>query len=586
MDEILVVAAIDFGTSFSGYAYSFRKNPDQILINQKWNNGNEEEQSVAYKTPTTVLYDDKGNFNSFGYEAEDRFAVKREANQEKGWRYFRHFKMKLHQALDTSNMASNKRKGARVSRCLKLHDQYGQEMDAIKVFSDAIGYLKTTLLKTLKDSTGFTRDNDVLWVLTVPSIWGLQAKQFMREAAVNAGIHGRNLRLALEPEAAAIYCKSHEMQKEQVESTMLAFQPGESFMIIDCGGGTVDITVHTVEEDGSLKEMCLPSGGPWGGTSVDDKFFDFMKELIGVKTFEKIQTLYPSTMFDLQRAFETKKKNALNPDGCSITGGISQVLHIFKKETKKDLEKSIPKKFSNSVGITLGSRLRLSKTLMTSFFESPLQSISDHVVHLFQNTQIEHINKVLLVGGFSDSPLLKTKLEEVFPSKQFILPRDASLAVLKGAVLYGHNQRSITTRISHATYGIATDVPFDKTVHPESHLHTRRGVSLCTDVFKVMITRNQPLTIDTTFTNEFRPPNAEDVTADIEVFSSSQKDPKYTTDPECQRIGVMTIEIPDTRKGKDRLIQVRMHFGGTELYVTAVENGTENTVSATFDCLK
>ena len=36
-------------------------------------------------------------------------------------------------------------------------------------------------------------------------------------------------------------------------------------MVVDCGGGTVDITVHEMEaKKGNLKEIYKASGGPYG----------------------------------------------------------------------------------------------------------------------------------------------------------------------------------------------------------------------------------------------------------------------------------------------------------------------------------
>ena len=35
-------------------------------------------------------------------------------------------------------------------------------------------------------------------------------------------------------------------------------------MIVDCGGGTTDITVHEIDTGGRLKEIHKASGGPYG----------------------------------------------------------------------------------------------------------------------------------------------------------------------------------------------------------------------------------------------------------------------------------------------------------------------------------
>ena len=49
---------------------------------------------------------------------------------------------------------------------------------------------------------------------------------------------------------------------------MNSFIPGTVYMVVDCGGGTVDITVHqmTNHKSGHLKEIHKATGGPYGST--------------------------------------------------------------------------------------------------------------------------------------------------------------------------------------------------------------------------------------------------------------------------------------------------------------------------------
>ncbi|KAI2557402.1 heat shock protein family A (Hsp70) member 12A, partial [Homo sapiens] len=71
----------------------------------------------------------------------------------------------------------------------------------------------------LSDQAGSEFENsDVRWVITVPAIWKQPAKQFMRQAAYQAGLaspeNSEQLIIALEPEAASIYCRKlrlHQM---------------------------------------------------------------------------------------------------------------------------------------------------------------------------------------------------------------------------------------------------------------------------------------------------------------------------------------------------------------------------------------
>jgi hypothetical protein len=60
-EDYLFVAAIDFGTTYSGYALSsiddFKKDPLKIVANQAWNAGTQRHFSL--KTPTCLLLNDK-----------------------------------------------------------------------------------------------------------------------------------------------------------------------------------------------------------------------------------------------------------------------------------------------------------------------------------------------------------------------------------------------------------------------------------------------------------------------------------------------------------------------------------------------
>ena len=94
----LVVAAIDFGTTYSGYAFSLRheyeKDPLCIKINPKWEAGGR--CLISHKAPTTVLLNPKKEFHSFGYDAENKFSELSLDCEHNDWYYFRRFKMELY----------------------------------------------------------------------------------------------------------------------------------------------------------------------------------------------------------------------------------------------------------------------------------------------------------------------------------------------------------------------------------------------------------------------------------------------------------------------------------------------------------
>lgn len=92
--ECDVVVAIDFGTSSSGFAFSFnhKDGSEEIFMNKAW--GREQGYST-FKTPTCLLLNQQREFKKFGYEAAEKYAELEDA-EDRSFYYFDHFKMMLH----------------------------------------------------------------------------------------------------------------------------------------------------------------------------------------------------------------------------------------------------------------------------------------------------------------------------------------------------------------------------------------------------------------------------------------------------------------------------------------------------------
>ena len=88
----LFVAAIDFGTTYSGYAFSAKSEWTKVQTNI-WPSSNQ----MSSKTPTALLLKPDESFHSFGYDAEKAYAELAEDGDEyKDFYYFHRFKMLLH----------------------------------------------------------------------------------------------------------------------------------------------------------------------------------------------------------------------------------------------------------------------------------------------------------------------------------------------------------------------------------------------------------------------------------------------------------------------------------------------------------
>lgn len=89
-----LVVAIDFGTTYSGYAYAFQSAPEDIHL-MRHPEGGQAVGTVSYKIPTTLLLNERGEFHSFGYEARETYH-NLDAEESRNWLYFEKFKMELH----------------------------------------------------------------------------------------------------------------------------------------------------------------------------------------------------------------------------------------------------------------------------------------------------------------------------------------------------------------------------------------------------------------------------------------------------------------------------------------------------------
>ncbi|XP_052099751.1 heat shock 70 kDa protein 12B-like isoform X9 [Mytilus californianus] len=224
MCDYLMVASIDFGTAYSGYAFSlttdFKRDPLIIYSNQTWNAGNA--QLMSLKTPTCILLDKNRNVKSFGFEAESDYSQLEEEDNEnqEDYYFFHRFKMILY---DNENLEQQ-----------RLKDVTGKTLAALEVFSKFIKALKDHLLTQIIEKGKTIEPHEIRWVLTVPTIWTDASKQFMRECAHQAGIDDEKLVIALEPEAASIFCQYQEDKRASNERSLLN-RTGQKYMIIDLG---------------------------------------------------------------------------------------------------------------------------------------------------------------------------------------------------------------------------------------------------------------------------------------------------------------------------------------------------------------
>ncbi|KAK3098838.1 hypothetical protein FSP39_023537 [Pinctada imbricata] len=452
-----------------------------------------------------------------------------------------------------------------------IKDISGKPMLALEVFKAVIVYLMDHFFVHHFDHVDMVPEENIHWLISVPSIWEDAARQFMRLAAEKAGIPGRQLHLACEAESASLYC--HRQINSGIEVTSV----GTTYMIINCGGGILDISVHKVGNGGKLTEVHPSTGGAWGSTSVVADFFSFLSEIFGTDLY---QTLSPSEILKLEVEFEDVMKQLSHGSPALSSSG-------FCFDIPESLLKPLGLVHKNGYSISLhGRQLFIGIQTMLEIFKPTLDSIIRCVRSVLNDRRSQSIRYVIMVGGFSKCAILQSSLKQVFSLVKFIVPDDVMTPTVKGAVLFGNNPNIVNLRIAPRSYGIRKQCRFVHGKHDARRLEIIDGVEKCTDIFDVYIQKDETLLKEhVTEYKTYCPVRHDQTVMRLRVYSADKRSPHYTTDPGCRKIGHIVVQLPDTSKGKSRQVRVKMIVGGTELKVSAVDDDTGKKFSAKFDFL-
>lgn len=421
-----LILAFDVGTTFSGIAYALL-DPGQVPTIQSVTRFPGQENAAGNsKIPSILYYDAKGFVRAAGAEATSP-AMQLEAD-DNNYVFVEWFK--LHLRPEPTHVDSFKKTDIPPLPLGKT---------IIDVFSNFLQYLYQCAKQYIVETHA---NGESLWhslgdrieiVLSHPNGWeGLQQSR-MRVAAIYAGLvpdtpagHSR-VHFVTEGEASLYYCVQNGLVSDSV-------QTGESVMIVDAGGGTVDISTYefmtvspiTVEE--TAPPECLIQGS----TTVNIRANKLLTDKLSNSRYGNADDL-------------------------------ASMLEYFDKHTKQIFKNSDEPsyiKFGSmgcndaSVGIRRG-QLVLSGSEVTSLFEPSAVAIIE-AIQRQRRLSPPSLKTVFLVGGFAASPWLFTQLQQRLTTLGLQLARPdrhTSKAVSEGAIAF-HLERWVSARKARVTYGV------------------------------------------------------------------------------------------------------------------------------------
>lgn len=413
------------------------------------------------------------------------------------------------------------------------------------------------------------------------------------------------LSLALEPESAALYC--HEMLKRGLvapycENPSGSFTP-HSYLLVDIGGGTVDISAHKVikynESNCPIVEELHPAcGNDYGGSKVNYEFVKFLERLVSDLDFSKFVDTCDKEVNIRNRCELNHLFNVVFEEQKQTFGRLPKekrkevvirlpvsMLEIYKEEILDGIETVAPSHVK-----LVRQNLRISASKMEQFFEPIVLQTLSCIKDIVDNVR-GIIDVIYLVGGFGGCPYIYRKIIEEFGvSYKCIVPPNPEYAVVEGAVLFRADPSVIHSRRADATYGKSVIRPFNSKIHDISRRYYDNDVPLCNDLFQVIIEVGEVIHPTHVYTCTSLPSNNLQQNMCIEIFRSPFKADEIwyvsgNSSKGAEKIGELVIEFMEQERNKPREIEIIFDFSHTEIQVTAYDRSTRYEVKTIVDFL-
>lgn len=207
-----------------------------------------------------------------------------------------------------------------------------------------------------------------------------------------------------------------------------------TFIVIFCPlGDSVDISVHIKpDENGTLKE-----------TLIEDRLLESPWTTIGGKGIMNLfAEVNMNDYLTMLRNSEVQKFRELESDIIRINVPVALINQKFKGGIPEALQST---SYGNDVTFS-NHKLFISNSVFNTFFQNAINNISKFIEKILTKTGTKDI---IIIGRFADCKLVKDSLLEKFKTYRIIIPPEAGLASLKGAVYFGHIQSQCTL---HPTY--------------------------------------------------------------------------------------------------------------------------------------
>ncbi|OCK73988.1 actin-like ATPase domain-containing protein [Lepidopterella palustris CBS 459.81] len=527
-DSHRIIIGVDYGTTYTGISYvdSSKSSINDIQVIRTYP-GPGKEGDAVWKTPSRIAYSHENadvKSNQFGYQVLPKMI-------SYSWTKLLLDGKTPSTAHDDPDLANSEGAGM-----LKLPAGKTAKDVAADYLREVCDWTMKQLAKRISQEVLDVTPLE-FW-FTVPAIWSDKAKDATRTAARTAGFGvrpGDKIFMIPEPEAAGIATLkslTHDGSTTQVK-------PGDGIIICDCGGGTVDITTYKVISTMpklEFEELVEGAGGKCGSTYIDRQFHQWMCDKFGAH-FEnlKFEKKGPGSRF--MKDFEGYKRDFGSSNDLDQVYELALVMSGVSSSSYYDDDESV---------------VKLTGHDMLGFFEPVIEKIIDLLDQQMKLANraagSQSINRIILVGGFGDSPHLNTKVREwctVQGSVRLICPEHPQAAIVRGAALRGLENIAPVRKRCRRHYGFQLSSKFREGIDPDDDatydLWTKEklcSTNICWQIKKGQVIDENTI-ISSTVTKYHE--EGDSLTRRKTLYSSSfETPPQRTTEPGVEKVGTIT----------------------------------------------
>ncbi|RIA97407.1 hypothetical protein C1645_814119 [Glomus cerebriforme] len=527
-EDIRVIVGLDFGIKYSSFAYAHILSSNNIIVHDQWQG-----MSGSFRNPTVLKYDESFNLISWGYSALSR----RKKN-------------------------SNIKLVENFLLCLSRMDNYPPLPNGLsykQAITDYLREMRGLIEETINSCyPGIDFYRHILFVMPVSTEYDEKANDIMRACAHNADIisykNSSRLVFITKHEANSFYCINTNLNESNISV-------GTSFMVVDCGNNTIDITTQNIFEDKKFGDITGKIVDYCGGNFVDDEFIKFVGRKVGLSAIDLFRSNhYDQFQYMVKKFCErvkfqfTGQQKDFNPpdlDFYELCPAIEQYVKDSEREQLENQDWIIELKFED--------------------VKAMFDPVIERILHLIRS-QLYIINDceaIFLVGEFSQSNYLQARIKQEF-SQIINIPTNPLSVIVKGAVQYGlmYNEPDelnmhrlvIASRVFNKTYGIKVTRKWNHGDPIERKLSD--GMI---NIFLRIAKRGDEIPINTgismIFSSSFISRNG------LDLFVTNEYDVKYCDSPEVSLLNKLRINAAILSK-KDA-ISITLIFDNMKIKVIA-----------------